>query len=720
MNSLPKTAGLVIPSNYAADSHGGSGSCANPQANQYPGKPSNQLQVQANPSANGYAVQPFNQPNVTQQQHPLQAFSPVTVTSPVSSSSASSGPVAKPSPSQVQTQQLAKTTFSVATEVQHMIERNGFKPLSIQGHVLTSLSHHSQQVLRDNNVTLWDALAMHSQLVSCWEHDGFHMVSEPGSPWLGPGPSAPAAHGPTGPKQGLALLQGIQRGKAVTLMDQLSDSTVLQESLADISRILLSYSYQTALISQIGTAIKPATRNFLRSSKLRTVQLLRCFPDDFLIEDKGAGTTVTYIHDHVKSHYETCHRTEGHDALRHARLLKLAADVTQRYDTLNSISAGSLSNKLRSSSCLVVDVRKKAEQVVGLLPGAISPRCLTSINTDDWDMVVAYCCIGERAAKWLQDLADRGLPGTKLGDPNPKYYYLIGGVAAWAHYGELLIDVMTGQPTKRVHCWTWELAPLFPSISDYKVTWECDQEHGNSMHPTDCLKEASKVRAARLRDLAWEVRLRYCPKVYCFEAEDILQSFRSGEAQRQYIFIDCRTLEERSVSIIAGMGCQVLSADEFKGVCTQYKWSNFVFVVYCTVGGRSGIFCDTILTELDSKGEAGALQMRSLMGGIASWCHAGGGLVDPMGMPTQRVNPWCQAFMDIFPVHGIELVNEVQATPKDAQAFTACLPSHPLEVNGKDARAVSGRIMQTIQALSPETLADSLDLAAQRCPVYED
>eukprot|EP00438_Fugacium_kawagutii_P004534 Skav222276 [mRNA] locus=scaffold807:72138:78449:- [translate_table: standard] len=111
------------------------------------------------------------------------------------------------------------------------------------------------------------------------------------------------------------------------------------------------------------------------------------------------------------------------------------------------------------------------------------------------------------------------------------------------------------------------------------------------------------------------------------------------------------------------------------------------------------------------------MQMKSLLGGIAGWAHAGGPLMDSMGQPTRRISPWCQAFTDLFPVTGMELVlDELQVVPQDAHDLIDC------KSNAEQASLASapGQILRTCQALDPEVLADTLKRATETCQQYDD
>jgi len=614
----------------------------------------------------------------------------------------------------------APVGIDIATEVQRMVECEGFKPIALQD-VESRLSPASQKYLASNCIRLEQVLKLHPALLSVWsQEDNSLMVSVPSSPWLGQNSKPPSEHGSVGPKHKEnrdQVLTGILRGKALDIIEDLTNIPDLQESLRDIAGILLTAQDRTMLVSSLGNRISAKTRNFLRCAKLRTAQLLRCFSDDFILEEKGAGTTVTYAKAAPKQYYVTPQQHQRIDSARHVRLLKLATDVTMDYRQAKEILAGELIEKIcreGSRGMLLIDCRTEAEQLISALPGAVQLYYVTADHLQQAAFVVAYCCIGCRSAEWCQELCGSAVAH--------KLHYLKGGVAAWLHEGGQLIQPSTGLPCRLVHSWAWELTAFFPTrgcdVHGPDASSGLSSELESS--PERSLTRASKARLERLRNLAWEVRLRYCPSVLCLEAEEVLRLVTSSSNGR-YIFVDVRTAEERQVSTISCPTCPTMTREEFlENMANNLPNLPYTFLIFCTVGGRSGRFCQDLLTEPEKLGvhcKVHSSQLKSILGGIAAWVHSGGALVDPMGKQTRKVSPWCQAFMDIFPVSGAELVlDELQVVPQDARAFIDCKSCAEM------AAAVSapGRILRTCQALAPEVLADTLVRAAETCAPYDD
>ena len=88
----------------------------------------------------------------------------------------------------------------------------------------------------------------------------------------------------------------------------------------------------------------------------------------------------------------------------------------------------------------LVDVRTPDEQVVSMIPGAITAREFED-NRKSYEgaTVVTYCTIGGRSGKYAGQLVAEGLKACNLK----------GAILAWTHGGGGLVD--TEGATKRVH-----------------------------------------------------------------------------------------------------------------------------------------------------------------------------------------------------------------------------------------------------------------------------
>jgi len=612
----------------------------------------------------------------------------------------------------------AQDVFAIAIEVQHLVESKGFRPLPLSD-AEVQLTAHSRGTLARHMLSLGDVLAMFPRAVSLWPHEGILMVSTPGSPWLGPFKDPPPAHGQVHPRAPTETqgLQGILRGKAVDMIERLVVLPTLQACLREIALLLVQAPDKTRLVSELGSLAGPETRAFLKTSKLRATQLLRCFANDFQIEDRGPASLVTYLHPVVLPVFESSKQGEAPacallalepdgPSFELARLLKLAADVTTPYPTAKGIFAQDLEVLLQTGSCVLIDCRTEAERLVSILPDAVALDSRIAVDIQAVGTVVTYCCIGCRSAKLCEELPC-----------SLNRLYLIGGVAAWAHQSGRFVDPATGSVTRRVNCWTWELAQFFPSQGYDLDAGSCSSLPRLELcdEPEASLSRASELRLQRLQNIAWEVRLRYFPAILCFEVDDVLRSFRNEDAAN-YLLIDCRTDPERDVSTIRWTGLPVMPQAEFMAHFPVLVRSPLVFITFCTIGGRSGNFAQKLLQDIADKGIPvhPDLQIRSMSGGIAAWLHRGGQLVDFSGGPSRRVHPWVHAFADLFPVEGLELVlADTRSVPNDARPFIDC--------TGACASSIMAprKIMRACQVLAPAALADSLDRAAKNAH-YED
>ena len=89
---------------------------------------------------------------------------------------------------------------------------------------------------------------------------------------------------------------------------------------------------------------------------------------------------------------------------------------------------------------VLVDVRTPDEQMVSMIPGAITASDFEG-NRKSYQSatVVTYCTIGGRSGKYAKGLVDAGM----------KAFNLRGAILAWTHAGGDLVD--TEGSTRRVH-----------------------------------------------------------------------------------------------------------------------------------------------------------------------------------------------------------------------------------------------------------------------------
>eukprot|EP00929_Paragymnodinium_shiwhaense_P034298 TRINITY_DN18685_c0_g1_i1.p1 TRINITY_DN18685_c0_g1~~TRINITY_DN18685_c0_g1_i1.p1 ORF type:complete len:654 (+),score=110.89 TRINITY_DN18685_c0_g1_i1:74-2035(+) len=614
---------------------------------------------------------------------------------------------------------------NVTAEVRRMLETGAFKPISLQ--IATSrLSRHSQKILEMQGVDLGEVLQYYPGLTCVWQHEGVHMVSLPGGPWLGPMKTPPAVHGPAGPKpkDAMATLSKVRRGECLSKLSELSESPILQNTLTEIAEIILACPAKKLLVSSIGNVLTGESRDFFRLAKLRTAQLLRAFPHDFYLEGEGPGVTASYLHPTARRHHAVAQDKSEANGERLARLFKLAADCTEVFEQAVAVSAAELRELL--GQVLLVDCRSEAEMEVSILPGAVPASALQASHFGGAREMVAYCALGDRSAEWVQETAHM-LP--------VEARYLTGGIIAWAHNHGMFVNRHTEESTLRIHGWTLELGQFFPIRTGYQVEFSLMLSNTNSpgngspadRPPDVALSRASQTRHGRLRALAWEVRMRYCPESYCLEAHDVVRGLAVSQqtGDSPWLLVDCRSEPERRVSTINNMGCHCMTGDQFKEQALEVlQKTNIVIIAFCVVGGRSGMWCERLLKGFAEQGvckrECDEFRPRltNLLGGVAGWLHAGGALVDSTGRPTRRVHSWCQALADLFPVEGVDLViDEAEPDQELGRAFASIQPAPSAYPQGPAAPL---KIVQMYQSLNPAGLADSLARAADNCEAYED
>ncbi len=106
---------------------------------------------------------------------------------------------------------------------------------------------------------------------------------------------------------------------------------------------------------------------------------------------------------------------------------------------------------------VLVDRRKRKEQEVSMLPGAITSREFEK-NMEKYKdkTIVVYCTIGNRSGHYTKHLIEKGI----------RAYNLMGSILAWIHAGQRLVS--DGEETRRVHVYgrKWNLAP-----EGYEAVW---------------------------------------------------------------------------------------------------------------------------------------------------------------------------------------------------------------------------------------------------------
>lgn len=115
--------------------------------------------------------------------------------------------------------------------------------------------------------------------------------------------------------------------------------------------------------------------------------------------------------------------------------------ISEDFPMVSSVSMEELKVLLDSQQQLyLVDVREPAEYQVSHLPGAVLYSELQPETLEKDSMIVAYCSVGLRSAKFAQELEARGFT---------RVYNLRGSIFMWANSGYPLSA--NGHPANRVH-----------------------------------------------------------------------------------------------------------------------------------------------------------------------------------------------------------------------------------------------------------------------------
>jgi len=129
-----------------------------------------------------------------------------------------------------------------------------------------------------------------------------------------------------------------------------------------------------------------------------------------------------------------------------------------------TIKADSLKAHLSDTNLILVDVRQPNEQIVSMLPGAMTPYELAQKVKGGFPKgkrVVVYCTIGRRSGEYAEQLVSKGVPVQNLE----------GGILAWTHAGGMLFRDSSGVKveTKKVH--VFDLTMQKWIALDYEAVW---------------------------------------------------------------------------------------------------------------------------------------------------------------------------------------------------------------------------------------------------------
>ena len=139
------------------------------------------------------------------------------------------------------------------------------------------------------------------------------------------------------------------------------------------------------------------------------------------------------------------------------RINELYEKYKRSFPDVPDVSVKELIAMRKEKDVVLVDGRKKREQRVSMLPGALPSREFEK-NIEEYKdrTIVVYCTIGSRSGYYTRDLIEKGFTA----------YNLRGSILAWIHAGQKLVS--EGKETRRVHVYgrRWNLAP-----EGYEAVW---------------------------------------------------------------------------------------------------------------------------------------------------------------------------------------------------------------------------------------------------------
>jgi rhodanese-related sulfurtransferase len=131
---------------------------------------------------------------------------------------------------------------------------------------------------------------------------------------------------------------------------------------------------------------------------------------------------------------------------------------------ISTIRADSLKSELGDTNLILVDVRQPSEQIVSMLPGAVTPYEFAQKFKTGFPAgkrVVVYCTIGHRSGEYAEELQVKDVPVQNLE----------GGILGWTHVGGKLLRDSGGVevPTKKVNVYSEDMQKWI--ALDYTAVW---------------------------------------------------------------------------------------------------------------------------------------------------------------------------------------------------------------------------------------------------------
>ena len=146
------------------------------------------------------------------------------------------------------------------------------------------------------------------------------------------------------------------------------------------------------------------------------------------------------------------------DSEKKQKVESMYENYKKSFPEVEDVSAERVLSKLgKGENILFVDVRKRKEQAVSMLPGAVTDQeYLKNPEVYKDRLVIGYCTISYRSGNLAKKLNKKGIPMVNLR----------GGILAWLHAGGKIYN--NADEVKRVHVYgrKWNLAP-----SEYEAFW---------------------------------------------------------------------------------------------------------------------------------------------------------------------------------------------------------------------------------------------------------
>lgn len=139
------------------------------------------------------------------------------------------------------------------------------------------------------------------------------------------------------------------------------------------------------------------------------------------------------------------------------RIGEMFAEYQRSFPDTPFVTVPEVIEMLNRGNTVLVDRRTRAEQEISMLPGAITSEDFEK-NIEKYrdKNVVVYCTVGYRSGHYTKRLLKKGIRAVNLK----------GGILAWIHAGQSVVD--KDGKTRRVHVYgsKWNLTP-----QGYEAVW---------------------------------------------------------------------------------------------------------------------------------------------------------------------------------------------------------------------------------------------------------